>query len=366
MEDRNPLLPRIMLLPAAAGFGVLFVLVFGLIASALVLVSAGLLCAPLGVLYCLGVIRIVSDLSAPALTAAGCFCLSSGVLLCFGVYRFAPFCVSLLYRYANACCGRRWRRLYFPQCNKHLLRLSLAAAVISLLAACALQFVAVRSGFEGTVTRDRLVFDKTKYLYISTSDLDFELKYHEGDSIVVEYVSDSPMMTEETDTNYLRLVQDDAFTISLFAVEQFGYHMTVWLPENDYREFYLSSGSGSITLQGTQSEYTELRTRSGDITITQAVGRLQAETSYGDIRCDYAVFVNSGTFSGKTGDITITMPDYSGVYLVFKTERGWMESSLMGLTERVYGSRTLERPAGLERSLYVTTESGNLRLEIRD
>ena len=130
MQDRKVLLLRIMLLPAAAGFAVLFGLVFVLIASALVLVSAGVLCAPLGVMYCFGAIKIVSDLSAPALTAAGCFCLSSGVLLCFGIYRFAPFCVSLLYRYVSACSGRRWRRIYFPRSHKRLLGIFAGVAIV--------------------------------------------------------------------------------------------------------------------------------------------------------------------------------------------------------------------------------------------
>ena len=363
MEDRKALLPLILLLPAAVGFAVLFVLIFVLIASALALVSAGMLCTPLGVLYCFGVITIVSDLSAPALTAAGCFCLSFGVLLCFVIYSFAPFCVSLLYRYVSACRGRRWRRVYFPPSRKHLILISAGLAVISLAAACVMQYLAIESGFEGSVTRDRLEFGKAKYLYISTSDLDFELRYHSGDSIIVEYVNDSPMITAESDMNDLHIVQDDAFTMSLFAMEQFDYHMTVWLPENDYREFYLDSGTGSITLRETQSEFTDVRTRSGDIVITQATGRIQAQTVRGGISCDYTAFVSPGSFSSKSGDITVTLPDYSGVSLAFSTERGWMESGFMGLSERVYGSRTLERKATLENSLYVATESGSFILE---
>lgn len=354
----------LFILPATVGFAALFGLVFGLIGLALVLVSAGLLCAPLGVLYCFGVIRIVSDLSAPALTGTGCFCLFAGILLCFGIYRFAPFCVGLLYRYVNACFGRRWRRIYFPPSHKRLIRLFIAAAVLSLGAAAAFQYLAVKGGFEGTVTRDTLAFGDVKYLYISTSDLDFELKYYNGDGIVVEYVSDSPMITSETeDMKELRLVQDDAFTVSLFSMEQFGYHMTVWLPQNDYREFYLDSGSGSITLQETLSEYTELRTRSGDIMITQALGRIKAQTSDGNIYCGYTAFVSDGIFSSKSGNITLAMPDYSGVSLEFKTQNGWIESSLLGLGERLYGSRTLEKQAELKSSLYVATESGSLILE---
>ena len=358
--DKKALL---FLLPAAAGFAALFVLVFGLIALALALVSAGLLCAPLGALYCFGVIRIVSDLSAPALTAAGCFCLFAGVLLCFGIHRFAPFCAGLLYRYAGACRGKRWRRIYFPQSPRRLIRIFAAGAILSLGLTAALQYLAVSVGFEGTVTRDRLVFSDAKYLYISTSDLDFDLRYHGGEDIVVEYVNDCPMITEETDMSELRLVQDDAFTISLFAAEQFGYHMTVWLPLGDHREFYLDSGSGSITLQETLSEYTELRTRSGDITVTQALGRIKAQTSGGNIYCGYTAFVSPGSFSAKSGDITVTMPDYSGVSLVFETESGWMESGLLGLSGRLFGSTELEKKAELESSLYITTESGSFSLE---
>ena len=351
------------LLPAAAGFAGLFVLVFGLIASALVLVSAGVLCTPLGVLYCFGIITIVSDLSAPALTAAGCFCLSMGVLLCFVIYVFAPFCVSLLYRYVGACRGRRWRRIYFPRSRKHLIIISAAAAVISLAAACVLQYLAMKSGFEGTVTRDRLEFGSVRYLYISTSNLDFELRYYSGDKIIVEYVNDSPLLTVESDMNDLHLVQDDAFTMSLFALEQFSYRMTVWLPENDYQEFYLDSGSGSITVCETKSEFTGIRTRSGDITVTQATGKIQAETSGGTISCDYAAFLNSGTFFSRSGNITVTVPPDSGVLLEFKSEKGWMESGFMGLDGRIYGNRTVKREGEPLRSLYVTTESGRFILE---
>ena len=321
--DKKALL---FLVPAAAGFGVLFVLVFGLIALALVLVSAGLLIAPLGALYCLELVSVVSDLSAPALTAAGCFCLFLGILLCFVIYGFAPFCVSLLYRYVSACMGKRWRRIYFPGSHKRIMLISAAAAAVSLAAACGLQYMAMEDGFEGTVTRDKLVFSDAKYLYISTSSLDFELRYHDGDGIVVEYVNDTPMLTEETDLNYLRLVQDDAFTISLFAREQFGYRMTVWLPKNDYREFYLDSGSGNITLHGTLSEYTELRTRSGDV--------------------------------------TVTLPDASGVSMVFETRSGWIESGFMGLNRRFYGSAELENKSEPAAALYVTTVSGGLKFEV--
>lgn len=354
---------QLFLLPAAVGFAALFALIFGLIASALVLVSAGLLCAPLGVLYCFGIITIVSDLSAPALTAAGCFCLSLGVLLCFVIYSFAPFCVSLLYRYVSACRGIRWRRIYFPRSHKPLIFISAGAAVISLAAACVLQYLAAESGFEGTVIRDRLEFVDVKYLYISTSNLDFELRYHSGDGIIVEYVNDTALITETSDMNDLHLVQDDAFTMSLFALEQFDYRMTVWLPENDYQDFYLDSGSGSITLYETPAERTEVRTRSGDITVIGATGRIQAESVRGSISCGCADPDGSFTFLGKSSDINVTVPGDCGVLLEFRTEKGWIESGFLGLDGRVYGSRDLKKEAETSYSIYVNTESGRFTLE---
>ena len=56
------LLARIFFLPAAAGLLCLFLLNFLVITSALVSVSVGILCAPIGALYLLGAIGVVLSL----------------------------------------------------------------------------------------------------------------------------------------------------------------------------------------------------------------------------------------------------------------------------------------------------------------
>lgn len=361
----SALAAKLLFLPAAAGFMGLFMLNFVLIALTLAFAAVGLLCLPVGVLYIFGLLNIISDLSPGALTAAGLFCLCFGCFLGFSVARFAPFCIFLGGKYWAALKGEKRDRLPVWKRKNGGLVLSLVLSLAALGAAVLAQKSALDAGFESTVVRERLVFEDAKYINVSTANLDFELRHHGGEGILVEYVNDTPMLIEQTDENYLKLVQDDSFRLSLFAREQFGYNMVIYLPENDYRDFYLDSGSGSITLRETLSEYAELHTRSGNIIITEATEKLSASTVEGNIYCSYNAFVNAGTFNSKSGDIYLRVPDYSGIKLCFRTDSGYLDSRLLGFKERFYGSVDAEKKAELWRYLYVTTGTGGLELEAK-
>lgn len=358
---------RILLLPALAGFVVLFAFNFAVIALALVSVSAGLLCTPLGVLYTLGFIKMISDLSPAALMAAGFFFLFFGCFLSLSELKLAPFSTRLFYRYCSRFMGKRRRRVYS---NFNITKFLIAALVLSVLsfgAVCAAQTQSVQNGFESTVIRERLEFGDAKYIYVSTSSLDFEIKRHNGQGILLDYVNDSKIIAEESDINYLRLTQDDSFAVSLFARDQFGYKMTLWLPENDYREFYLDSGSGDIALFGTAANYTEIHTRSGSIKITEADKQIDAAAISGNIYCDYREFEDMGSFETRSGDIRITMPESSGIKLEYRTDAGALLGDLMGQPEDFIGSIDIEKPAANPQednsgNLYVTTKNGSLIL----
>lgn len=359
----SALIARITVLPALAGFIALFALNFAIIALAMVLISAGLLCAPLGGLYTMGFIKVISDLSPTAFMAAGFFFLSFGCFLSLCVLKLAPFSTRLFYGYCYRLAGKRWRRIYTNFKITRFLILSLVLSVLSFGAMLTAQAVSVKGGFESTVIRERLVFNDAKYIYVSTSSLDFEIKRHSGQGIMLDYVNDSGIIAEESDENYLRLVQDDSFAVSLFAKDQFSYKMTLWLPENDYREFYLDSGSGDITLFETAALYTEVRTRSGTIRINDADKQIKATTAAGDIYCAYCEFTEPASFESKSGDIKITMPEYSGVKLKYRTEGGALLGDLMGQPEDFIGSVDLEKPASTTSELYVTTTSGSLTVD---
>lgn len=358
---------RILLLPALAGFVVLFAFNFAIIALALVSVSAGLLCTPLGILYTLGFIKMISDLSPMALMAAGLFFLFFGCFLSLSELKLAPFSTRLFYCYCSRFMGKRRRRIYS---NFNITKFLIAALVLSVLsfgAVCAAQIQSVKNGFESTVIRERLEFGDAKYIYVSTSSLDFEIKRHNGQGILLDYVNDSKIIAEESDINYLRLTQDDSFAVSLFARDQFGYKMTLWLPENDYREFYLDSGSGDIALFGTAANYTEIHTRSGSIKITEADKQIDAAAISGNIYCDYREFEDMGSFETRSGDIRITMPESSGIKLEYRTDEGALLGDLMGQPEDFIGSIDIEKTAANSQGensgdLYVTTKNGSLTL----
>ena len=358
---------RILLLPALAGFVVLFAFNFAIIALALVSVSAGILCTPLGILYTLGFIKMISDLSPAALVATGFFFLFFGCFLSLTELKLAPFSTRLFYCYCSRFMGKRRRRIYSNFNITKFLITALVLSVISFGAVCAAQVQSVQNGFESTVIRERLVFSDAKYIFISTSSLDFEIKPHNGQGILLDYINDSRIITEESDINYLRLTQDDSFAVSLFAKDQFSYKMTLWLPENDYREFYLDSGSGDIALFGTAANYTEIHTRSGSIRITEADKQIDAAAISGNIYCDYREFVNMGSFETRSGDIKITMPENSGIKLEYRTDAGALSGDLMGQPEDFIGSIDMEKPAANSQGensgdLYVTTKNGSLTL----
>ncbi|MCM1298103.1 MAG: DUF4097 domain-containing protein [[Eubacterium] siraeum] len=355
---------RCLIIPAIMGFAALFAVNFVLILLAVVLVSVGLLTAAMGALYTLGAIRVVSDLAPSALICAGLCCLFLGIFSGLSEIKAAPFSARLFDRYAAAFKGEKWRRIYYRKKGKNYMWLCLAAALLALLGTAAAQLLWIRfMGFSSTVVKESIALPSAKYVTISTTGLNFQLKPYDGEEIVIEYVNDSPVIIEESDINYLKLVQDDSFTLSLFSLDQFNYNMTVWLPKNDYRDFYLDSGSGDIVLYETVADYTNIRTRSGSIDIKQATEKISASTVDGNINCSYIAFINAGTFETKSGKIKITVPDFSGVKLQYRTESGKLKSGLLGLEEDHYGSIDAEKKAELSRYLYVTTENGWLELE---
>lgn len=362
-------LARILLIPAAVGFLALFVINFALAVSALVLVSAGLLCLPLGLIGVTGAVKalkVVSDLSPLTLAAVGAFMLCLGAFLAFFLCFFAPFSVRLLYRYAGAVRDERWRRIYSNFSFSRLMKISLVFSLLFLGAFVGLSYIDSERGYQSTVVKESLTFPNAKYLYISTTGLDVEIKSYEGKEILVEYTNDMPVIVEESNEDYLKLTQDDSFTLSLFAKDQFSYKMTVWLPLNDYREFYLNSGSGDITLEETLSRYTKIRTRNGRVYINNADKEIDAAAITGSIFCSYNDFSATGSFESNGGNITVLMPSSSGVDLRFRTESGWLDSGLMGLDKRFYGSVDLKKDSDSSGDLYVTTGNGGCTLEAAD
>lgn len=345
------------------GLVVLFLLNFILVLCALLFTGTGLLASSMGLLYSLGLIRVISSFSPEALAFFGLFLIFSGLFLAMVLSRLAPFCLRIAHKAVNSIRGTHEYRLYRYKKAGFLLVVFGVLAVLSAAACFFFQKSALSEGFNGSVARERLEFDKVRYITVSTNNLDYEIKHTDGDRIIVEYVNENPMLVRQSDENYLKLIQDDSFTLTLFEKEQFSYKLTIYLPTHDYRELYLSSGEGDITLYSTASEFTSLRTGSGNIVIREATGKINARTLSGNIGCDYLGFINAGTFSTDTGDIFIKMPDYSGVDLSFETVTGYFTSDFFHSDYNYeQGAKSLSKDAPLSRNLYIDTQSGHLML----
>lgn len=358
---KQKLIAAFAFLPVAVGFLLLFFANFLLIVAALLFFSMGALSAPVGALYLAGILSVVSDLSPAALTVGGIFCIFFGIFLALAMSRLAPLSIRLFHRYVKYARGEKYRRVYHLQRFRFLFWVALALSVLLLGITAFLQSEAVKDGFTSTVVRRTQSFENCRYITVSTTNLDLEVRHYDGGEILIEYVNDSPIITVESDENYLKLTQDDMFTLSLFALEQFEYKMILWLPENDYREIILSSGSGRIYLAETQSEFTSIHTRSGMVTVDDAYGKLEIETISGNLHCNYIAFVNAGTFKSKSGNITVMMPDYSNVRLQFETTSGTLRTNMFESPQTVRENVTLTRGSDFH-YLYITTESGGVSL----
>lgn len=354
---------KLTIIPAAIGFLLLFAVNLILVFASLLLGCAGALAAPMGILYGAGIIHVVTDFTPWALVCFGAFCVFTALFLALFISRFAPYCLRLVHRFSNKLRNTVEPRIYRNTKCGFLLVVFPVVAVLALGGTIFLQVRAADGGFTGSVITERLEFDKARYITVSTNNLDYEIKHTDGDKIIVEYTNETPMIIRQSDENYLKLTQDDSFVLTLFAREQFSYKLTIYLPVYDYRELHLKSSSGAVTLASTYSEYAEIETKTGDIEISEASGKLSVKSAGGDISCDYNAFINAGTFKTTDGSIRVTMPDFSGVELEFDTTVGYFTSDFFNeIYDNEQGAQSLSRYAPLSRHLYVETESGHFSL----
>ena len=357
---------RIISLPfALLFFMLLFALNFAYILSALVLLSAGLLTIPAGVIAGVGFITVASDLSPWALIFAGAFCLFAGGAMGLSLSYICTGSAITLHKYL------RWYRPYEKQgslavnhsrrVKRHMTRLFVLCG-ISLALCAATQLIAVQSGFKSTFLSDRMEFDRVNYITVNTTNLDLTVKMYGGDKIVAEYENDSPIIADLSDNSRLKLTQSDDFTLSLFSLKMFSYKLTLYIPEGEYRELVFSSISGDITAEKLNAEYLELTTKSGSITAEQVDCKLKTLTESGKTTLMFAEFRSTANIQSGSGDISAAIPAGAAVKLDFITDRGTFTSDIF---ERKFNGRigdVLETRGSDPHSLNVTSGTGSLEI----
>lgn len=361
---------RILSLPFAfLWFVFLFVLNFAYILTAVVLVSAGLLSVPVGILCTVNVISVASDLAPPALAFAGGFCLFTGAAMGLSLGWICPASAVKLHKYI------RWYKPFLKQGSlairhslkaKGYMKLLFGLGIASLIICAGCQIIAINTGFQSTFISERLEFEGVNYINVNTTNLDLTIKTYDGDKIIAEYENDSPIVSDTSDNSKLKLTQSDDFTLSLFSMKMFSYKMTLYIPENNYRELYFGSISGDVRVEGVVAEYLELDTKSGDIYADNLNSKVSVNTESGKVKLSFNAFLNTANITSGNGNTEIILPDFAAVKLDFITNGGRFTSDLF---EKKYNSRIGDVSEEFGKNpfdLNVTSDTGNLEIMVRE
>ena len=144
---------------------------------------------------------------------------------------------------------------------------AVSAAIICGGAAVILQVFALIGGWEPTVHRERLEFDFTQYISVSSADIPLEVFTYNGDKIIVEYAGETALIVQQ-DALELTIRRDEAAAFSFFSGDMLNYRLQVFLPDMLYRDIKLSSSAGTITAGNVRATLFNVNSRTGAVNIS--------------------------------------------------------------------------------------------------
>ena len=176
-------------------------------------------------------------------------------------------------------------------------------------------------GWESTVHRERREIESSLYISINSADIPLEVYTHDGDKIIIEYISETTLIVEEDELE-LKISRVEDFTLSLFSRDVLNYGMVVRLPQQTYREIKLSSASGDISVKNINAELLSITSRSGDISLRETEGLITVSTRQGGVYAEFLNFTDACAIETDSGSIKVLMPERAAVNLTFLTDTG--------------------------------------------
>lgn len=200
-----------------------------------------------------------------------------------------------------------------------------------------------------------------EYIDIEILRLDVELVPYDGKNIRVVYKNELPLELRLGD-NRLIIRESEEFVISLFAGSEAEFGLTVYLPEETYREITVYTGGGNVSVYGADCEKMTVITGSGDIRVENNTSLVNLVTSSGNISLDFAEVVQDSSVQTRSGSAEILLPKDSSVAVEFETDTGECVTELF--KGNVYGSYTYSFNGG-KRGIFASLESGTLTIAER-
>lgn len=218
---------------------------------------------------------------------------------------------------------------------KKLMIVFLCAGIVFLGAAYGLyRFYAENTGFTSGVTEKTYVFDALNYINISTTNLNVEVRPIDGDRIIVEYLNDSPLIVENTDS-IIRLTQDDSFTLSFLTMDMLRYKMTIHLPEKQYKQLFISTVSGNVDFSDIKTDVLEIVTKNGTINLDGTDSELSIKATDADIHCNFYALDKPVRIENTHGTAELLIPGEAKIRLSYTAKHGKLFSDLFSVH---YGS----------------------------
>jgi len=239
-------------------------------------------------------------------------------------------------------------------------------AAISIVSAAAAYYV--RDNYGGaTVNRGKLNFAVKKTVYIESAGLPITVAACGGDFITVEYAAELPIITEETEED-IKVLQDDGFAVSVLA--SLDYYIKIGLPVGvHYRRIAISTAGGSVSLNAAGLDLRDLiiTTKNGDIGVSAANSYMRLTSSAGEISVDYDSFLHNTSVDSGSGNVYLSIPDYSSLSLDFYTKTGSLTTgSFFPREYAAYRGTVFEKRGDSVGRLYVNTKSADLFIKEKD
>lgn len=199
--------------------------------------------------------------------------------------------------------------------------------IVLIVSGAVLQHLVSENGSTTTVISDRLEFEGIREIAVITNSLPVSVSYGDTDKIIVEYTSALPLLYNESN-GFLRLTQDDSFTINLFSAESRKSAVEIILPHKIYESLTVSSSSGDITVDSINADIIDISTRSGNIKAENVDERAKVKTVSGNIELSVSSLNGDFIVNGGSGDVSVTISEELSFMFEFWTEKGHFTSDI--------------------------------------
>ncbi|MDR0222801.1 MAG: DUF4097 domain-containing protein [Oscillospiraceae bacterium] len=223
-----------------------------------------------------------------------------------------------------------------------------------------------RNGFGGSsVYRAELFYAAPPRVSVNTAGIPVEMFAWNGDSIKIECSAELPLIILE-DEGEITISQDDGFAVSVFTLEVLRYRIKIWLPERrDFTEINVTSAGGDVGIdaRGLFVRRISVTAKNGGIRIGAADSILLLNTETGNVDVDYDYFLLPTLIETVSGDVRLSLPDYSSVSLEYSTDAGKFASSFFPGEFDGYAGSVFAARGNYPKRLNVSTKSGDLVIE---